>query len=82
MLILESFLTVKLNLNLIQTILSQEPSGEKQILDANEQFLISKLYHVQKTVLQQNGYLELEQLNNNSKDIKAILLCNFAFKHN
>lgn len=69
------------NANLIKTILSQEEFTAQQTLDADEQYLISKLYNVQKTLLQQNGYLELQQLDEKHENIKAILLCNFGFKY-
>jgi len=69
-----------INSKLIQTILNQQDSLNKQTLNDNEQFIISKLYNVQKTVHQQNGYLELQQLDEKYQNIKATLLCNFNFK--
>lgn len=68
------------NPKMIQTILSQQEIVDKQIIDSNEEYLISKLYNVQKTVNQQNGYLELQQLNEKFQNIKATLLCSFNFK--
>jgi hypothetical protein len=71
---------ITLNPKLIQTILSQQELIDKQTIGSNDQYLISKLYNVQKTVNQQNGYLELQQLDENFENIKATLLCNFNFK--
>lgn len=69
-----------INPKLTQTILSQQELVDKQIINSNEEYLISKLYNVQKTVNQQNGYLELQQLDESYENIKATLLCNFNFK--
>lgn len=68
------------NPKLIETIMNQKDLTELTTLNTNEQYLISKLYNIQKTVNKQNGYLELQQLDEDFENVKVILLCTFNFK--